>query len=40
MKYCYRILYTYEMNYNFGCGSVWVSDLVSDIKAGTWTEGV
>jgi hypothetical protein len=27
-------------NYNFACGSVWVWNLVSDIKGGTWTEGV
>jgi hypothetical protein len=26
-------------NYNFARGSVWVSNLVSDIKGGTWTEG-
>jgi hypothetical protein len=27
-------------DYNFACGSVWVLNLVSDIKGGTWTEGV
>jgi hypothetical protein len=26
--------------YNFVCGSVWVWNLVSDIKRGTWTKGV
>jgi hypothetical protein len=25
---------------NFACGSVWVRNLVSDIKGGTQTEGV
>jgi hypothetical protein len=27
-------------NYNFACGSVWMSNLNSDIKGGTQTEGV
>jgi hypothetical protein len=27
-------------NYNFACVSVWVQNLVSDIKGGTETEGV
>jgi hypothetical protein len=27
-------------DYNFACCSVWVSNLVSDIKGGTQTEGV
>jgi hypothetical protein len=27
-------------NYNFACGSVWVWNLVSDIKGGTQTLGV
>jgi hypothetical protein len=27
-------------DYNFACGSVWVWNLVSDIKAGTYTECV
>jgi hypothetical protein len=27
-------------NYNFACGSIWVCNLVSDIKGGTQTEGV
>jgi hypothetical protein len=26
--------------YNFACGSVWVWNLVADIKGGTQTEGV
>jgi hypothetical protein len=27
-------------NYNFACGSVRTLNMVSDIKGGTWTEGV
>jgi hypothetical protein len=27
-------------NYNFVCGFVWVWNLVSDIKWGTWTKNV
>jgi hypothetical protein len=27
-------------NDNFACGSVWVWNLVSDIKVGTYTEGL
>jgi hypothetical protein len=27
-------------NYNFACGSVWVWNLVSDMKGGAQTEGV
>jgi hypothetical protein len=27
-------------NYNFACGSVWVRNLVSNIKGGTQTKGV
>jgi hypothetical protein len=27
-------------NYNFACGSVWLGNLVSNIKGGTQTEGV
>jgi hypothetical protein len=26
--------------YNFACGFVWVRNLVSDTKGGTWAEGV
>jgi hypothetical protein len=26
--------------YNFACGSVRVRNLISDIKGGTWTEGI
>jgi hypothetical protein len=30
----------YMSPYDFACGSVWVWNLVSDIKGGTQTEGV
>jgi hypothetical protein len=29
-----------SQGYNFAFGSVWVRNLVFDIKGGTWTKGV
>jgi hypothetical protein len=36
-----RLLSNYNIqDYNFACGCLWFSNLVSDIKGGTQTEGV
>jgi hypothetical protein len=34
------MLFSLLQDCNFACGSVWVWNLVSDIKGGTQTEGV
>jgi hypothetical protein len=38
-RHAYLIHVTIQ-NYNFAHGSVWVRNLVSDIKGGTYNEGV
>jgi hypothetical protein len=38
--YIYIYIYIYILDYNFACGSLWVRNLVSNIKGGTQPEGV